>query len=352
MNICANFVIYKDSKVTLLRNFWLICFVVVWFTPLHADVLFENPSSMEIELTGPMWSLVENKEERKEWPFKLRSEGVELDLKIRARGNSRMRVCDFPPLRFNFKTADTVGTSFEGQDKLKLVTRCKKGDRSESDVLEEYAAYRIFSLWSEVSFRVQLVHTTNSDTDGRLKESLKSSYGFLIEPLEQMVSRVNGSLSAVPAVSLAQLDQKQAALVYVFQYLIGNTDWSFVTAENDEYCCHNIKLIKIGSKLFPVPYDFDLSGIVNASYARPDPSLRISKVVTRRYRGFCTDKEILREALSDITARENDVLDIINGLPMLTDKDKQKKISYLENFFRKADDKDKMISLFEKSCHS
>lgn len=335
----------------LMRTFLLIYFVSVFVAPLRADVLFENTSSMEIELTGPMWSLVQNKEDRKEWPFRLRSDAIELDLKIRARGNSRMRVCDFPPLRFNFKATDTDGTPFEGQDKLKLVTRCKKSSRSESDVLEEYAAYRIFSLWSDVSYRVQLVHMTNIDTDGRLKQAFKSSYGFLIEPLEQMVSRVNGSLTEVPAVSLGQLDKKQAALVYVFQYLIANTDWSFVTAENDEYCCHNIKLIKIGSKLFPVPYDFDLSGIVNASYARPDPSLNISRVVMRRYIGFCTDTEILRGALNDITSREKEVMDIISSLPMLTDKEKRKKVSYLEGFFRKADDQDKMISLFERACH-
>ena len=335
----------------LLRKFLLIYFVSVFVAPLQAAVLFETPSAMEIELTGPMSSLVENKEDRKEWPFQLRSDAVELDLKVRARGNSRMRVCDLPPLRFNFKVADTAGTPFEGQDKLKLVTRCKKADRYEGDVLEEYAAYRIFSLWSDVSFRVQLVHMTNVDTDGRLSKSFRNSYGFLIEPLEQMVSRVNGSLSEVPAVSLGQLDKKQAALVYVFQYLIGNTDWSFVTADTDEYCCHNIELIKIGSKLVPVPYDFDLAGIVNASYAHPDPSLYIKKVVTRLYRGFCTDPEILRGALNDITSRKKDVLDVINGLPLLTDKEKRKKISYLESFFRKAEDQDKMISLFEKDCH-
>jgi len=166
-----------------------------------------------------------------------------------------------------------------------------------------------------------------------------------------MVLRVNGSLAGVPAVSLGQLDKEQSALVYVFQYLIANTDWSFVTAENDEFCCHNIKLIKIGSKLVPVPYDLDLSGVVNASYARPDLSLYISKVVTRVYRGFCTDPDILRGVLNDITSREKDVLDIISGLPMLTDKEKRKKISYLERFLKKAEDQDKMISLFEKDCH-
>lgn len=334
-----------------LRKSLLMYFLSIFIAPLHADVLFESPSSMDIELTGPMWSLIENKEDRKEWPFRLRNDAIELDLQVRARGNSRMRVCKFPPLRFNFKTSDMVGTPFEGQDKLKLVTRCKKGSRSGNDVLEEYAAYRIFSLFSDVSFRVQLVNMTYIDTDGRLDQSFSNSNGFLIEPVDQLVTRANGSLSEIPGVSLKQLDKKQAALVYVFQYLIANTDWSFITAENEEHCCHNIKLIEIGSKLFPVPYDFDLSGVVNARYAKPDASLRISRVVKRLYRGFCTDTEVLREALITITSREKDVLGIISSLPVLTDKEKQKKISYLESFFRKADDQDKMIGMFEKSCH-
>ena len=334
-----------------LQRILLIFFLTIFIAPLRADMLFENPASMEIELTGPLWSLIKNKKDREEWPFHLRSDAVELDLQVRARGNSRMRVCKCPPLRFNVKIGETVGTPFEGQDKLKLVTSCKKGSRSGNDVLEEYAAYRIFSLFSDVSFRVQLVHMTYIDTDDRLHDDFRNSNGFLIEPLDKMVTRVNGNLSEIPGVSLGQLDKKQAALVYVFQYLIANTDWSFITAENEEHCCHNIKLIKIGSKLFPVPYDFDLSGIVNASYAKPDASLNISRVVKRLYRGFCTDSEVLREALVTIRSREKDVLDIISSLPALTDKEKQKKISYLENFFTKADDEDKMIGLFEKSCH-
>ena len=327
---------------------WLVAGLV---SPLCVASIFEDQSPLEIELKGPLWSLIDKKEERKEWAFRLLSGQTELDLEVRARGNSRMRVCDFPPLRFNFKEADTVGTPFEGQDKLKLVTRCKKGDRYENDVLEEYAAYRIFSLLSDVSYRVRLVHLTYTDTDGRLNEAFRESYGYLIEPLEQLVSRVRGSLPEIPAVSLKRLDEEQAALVYIFEYLIANTDWSFVTAESDEHCCHNIELVKIDPKIFPVPYDFDLAGLVNAAYAKPDPSLRIKKVSKRVYQGFCTDTEILRGALKDISSKEADVLDIIVGLPVLTEKEKKNRIDYLGKFFNKAGDEDKMIAMFEKRCH-
>ena len=302
-------------------------------------------------MTGPLWSLIESKDDRKEWPFSIRTGGTELAIQIRARGNSRLRICDFPPLRFNFNSAETGGTLFEGQDKLKLVTRCKKSERSEVDVLEEYAAYRIFSLLSDVSYRVRLVHLEYKDTDDRLKTAFENSYGFLIEPLEQLVSRSGGSLTGIPAVRLGEIDESQAALVYVFQYLIGNTDWSFVKADSEETCCHNIELVKIGSKQFPVPFDFDLAGLVNATYARPDPSLKITKVRQRLYRGFCTNPDVLRAALDTLSSKEHEILQVVANLPLMSAKDKKKKTGYLQEVFRKADDRDKLIKSFEKNCH-
>lgn len=328
---------------------WLVAGLV---SPLCQASIFEDQSLLEIGLTGPLWSLIDKKEERKEWPFHLLIGQAEIDLKVRARGNSRMRLCDFPPLRLNFKEADTLGTPFLGQDKLKLVTRCKKGDRYEKDVLEEYAAYRIFSLLSDVSYRVRLVHLTYTDTDGQLAEAFRESYGYLIEPLEQLASRVGGHLPEMSAVQLKWLDEKQAARVYVFEYLIANTDWSFVKADGDENCCHNIELVKIEPKIFPVPYDFDLAGLVNAAYAKPDRSLRIDKVSKRMYRGFCTGPEILRETLKDMLSKKAGVLDIIAGLPLLTEKEKNNRIDYLGKFFNKARDEDKMIAMFEKRCLS
>lgn len=327
---------------------WLFYAVV---SPLHAAPLFDDHTTLEIELTGPLTTLIKNKEDRADRPFQLHSDGVDLEVQVKARGNSRMRICNFPPLRFNFKKKDTLGTVFEGQDKLKLVTPCKKADRYQVDVLEEYAAYRIFSLLSDTSYRTRLLHLTYSDTDGRLSEAYRDSYGFLIEPLDQLASRMGGGLSELPAVSLRQLDKQQAALVYVYQYLIANTDWSFVAAEGDEYCCHNIELIKIGGSYFPVPYDFDLAGVVNAAYARPDPSLGITKVSKRLYRGFCTDTDTLRGALRHVVSKQDEVLGVIAGLPMLNEKTRKSRIKYLESFFESARDEKKLIAMFEKRCH-
>jgi len=332
------------------RKILLIYLLLVVVSPLHAKSLFEGDSLLEIELTGPLGSLIENKNEPDEWPAKLRLEAHELDVLLRARGNSRKRICDFPPLRLNFKTSDIAGTLFEGQDKLKLVTLCRKNDTPGINVLEEYAAYRIFGLLSEVSYRVRLVHITYSDTDKQVKEKYRETFGFLIEPSDQLAGRVHGSVSEIPGVAAGQLDKNQAALVYVFEYLIGNTDWSFVASTGDENCCHNIELIAIGTKQFPVPYDFDLSGVVNATYARPDPSLKIDKVWQRLYLGYCTEPELLHTALDTITAMEDEVRQVIADLPGLTGKEKKKRMDYLEGFFKKAENKDRLIRSFERHC--
>jgi hypothetical protein len=339
------------DTVVQLRNTLLSFLLIGMTSPAVALPLFESESPLEIEITGPLASLIASKEQRNEWPFRLKVDELDLDMKLKARGNSRMRICDFPPLRFNFDEAETAGTVLEGQSRLKLVSPCKKGSRSLGDVLEEYAVYRIFGLLSDISHRVRLVHITYNDTDGRLNDEYRISYGFLIEPLGHLASRVGGELSEIPAISLERIDHHQAALMYVFQYLIANTDWSLVKADGDDSCCHNVELLQIEAKYFPVPYDFDLSGLVNASYARPDRSLRIRNVRNRRYRGFCVQQEVLREAIDAITARKDEVLAVVTGLPVLTEKQKTKQVDYLEKFFSQARNEEKLMVSFEKSCH-
>jgi len=316
-----------------------------------AASLFEDDSVLELELSGPIEQLIKHKEERQKWPFQLRESDKEQDVLVSVRGKSRMRLCKFPMLRFNFESQGSPGSIFEGLDKIKLVTHCRNRDNSEQDVLEEYAAYRIFSLITPVSYRVRLVHMYYNDTAGRLDEDAARRFGFLIEPTKHLAARVGGVDTEIPAVSLAALDSGQAALVYVFQYLIGNTDWSLVTAEEDDACCHNGRLIKIGPKLFLVPYDFDLAGIVNAKYARPDPSLRISKVRTRLYRGFCMDTDVLRGAIRRVNSLEAEIRAVITDLPLLSEKEKKKQTTYVGKFFDRSRDEEKILERFEKTCH-
>jgi hypothetical protein len=317
----------------------------------RAAPLFADDAVIEIRLTGPIGRLLDSDpDERHELEFELQSEGVRHALKVRVRGNSRLRVCKFPPLRLNFAAGGLAGTVFEGQDKLKLVTHCRNDDQAEQDVLLEYLAYRIFNVLSDVSYRVRLVRMTYDDTDNTLDADARHRYGFFIEPRSELAARTGSEAVNLVGVARSAVDPDQAARVFIFQYMIGNTDWSMVKADSDEFCCHNVDLFDINDVPFLVPYDFDLSGLVNTRYAKPDPSLRISRVTKRLYRGYCISPGALRAALADIVAREDDIMALPGTIPGLSAREADTAARYLAKFFARAQDQRKLLRSFESRC--
>jgi hypothetical protein len=313
---------------------------------IEAAGLFDDHSVLEAELQGPLYTLIDSDPEADEFPFSLLVGGRETPVTVRLRGKSRLRVCKFPPLRFEFGAA--AESLFSGQHKLKLVTHCRDHDRAEQDLLQEYLAYRIFNEISGVSYRVRLLRITYSDLDGEL--DVGTRYAFLIESKDELGDRVGGSAIDVTGVSRGSLDPQQAAMVYVFQFLIGNTDWSIVMADGDDSCCHNVDLFAGDSGIYLVPYDFDLSGIVNARYAKPDSSLRIPNVRRRLYRGYCTPPDAMRQALEDIVDKEAEVTAMVGRVPGLSDKAASEARKYIGKFFERAADQEDLLEYFEHRC--
>jgi hypothetical protein len=318
------------------------------FPVATASPLFADQSVIEVSITGPFGKLMENHERLEYLPFILQAEGTTHDIEIRLRGHSRRRVCEFPPLRLKFPSSGTEGTLFEGQEKLRLITHCRNYDRGEQDMLEEYLAYRIFNVISETSYRVRLLKLTY--TDNQPANFNTSRYGVLIEPDGELAARRTAEKATLRGVPKSRHDLDQAALVYVYQYLIGNTDWSLVKADYDDGCCHNIDLFEIDGQVFMVPYDFDLAGLVNAKYAFPDPLLRIDKVTTRRYRGLCTGPEVLRAAIRSIRDKRGEILDLADTLPGLEPKNAAQARKFLDRFFEQAENEDKLLRSFERRC--
>lgn len=312
--------------------------------------LFDDDSVLQVSLSGPLDALLEHPESRDELPFVLSANGVDHDILVRLRGRSRLEVCHFPPLRFRFAEKDTTNTVFAGQRKLKLVTHCRSGDADETSALREYAAYRMFNLLSEVSYRVRLLHITYEDTDGRLKETSFERYGFLIEPTSSLATRTDGQIAEVGGVSIASLDIRQAAVAFIYHYLIGNTDWSLVPSTNEPNCCHNTDLVDIESRRYIVPFDFDLSGLVDAQYARPNAMTRMNRGTRRRYLGYCLMPGVLAPALRYIKERKTEILTVIRDLPGLSPKERKKSLAYVDRFFTEAGDESNMLRSFERKC--
>jgi len=323
--------------------------------PAHASPLFDEDSLLELQLRGPLKTMVRDKkkEDLDEYPFILKVGSVEIPVNVRVRGASRRVVCEFPPLRLNFSAESTRQTVFHGQDKLKLVTHCKSdSDQYQNNLLEEYTAYRIFNVVSDAGYRVRLLRIRYVDTDEKLKNLDRAYYAFLIEPDRELAARLGANMSELPGVPYSRLDADQTARLYVFQYLIGNFDWSFVSPENKPNCCHNVDLLERNGDLLPIPYDFDRSGLVNAKYAKPPKGIGIRRVTQRVYRGYCkVDIEKVAAALDETVRLRNDIMSVVANSPFVGDKGLATRIDYIAEFFERAlGERDEVLKEFGNDC--
>ena len=203
--------------------------------------------------------------------------------RTRTRGIWRLKNCAFPPLRLDFAGKNTKGTLFHDIGRPKLVNYCRDTDNHEQYILQEFQLYRIYQLLTPVSNRVRLLRVAY--VDSARSDTLAVRYAFLAEDPEQLAQRLGGIIVKTKGATAADLEPDQLALAYLFQFMIGNTDFSFNGL-------HNTQLIGTSDgRILPVAYDFDYAGAVNAAYATPDPSLKIRRVRERLFRGYCAISE-------------------------------------------------------------
>lgn len=275
------------------------------------------------------------------------------EIQIQTRGNFRLarRNCDFPPLRLNVKKGESEGTLFHGQDKLKLVVTCKLGqDYWEQYLLAEFMAYRMLNLFTPLSFRVRLARITYVDTSG--EDDTFTRFAFIIEDDDAMAAR-NGSRKVDwdPARQLhpSRVERDPAILLEVYQYMIGNTDWSGVQM-------HNVELLRRPEgTMVTVPYDFDMSGIVDARYARPDQSLPIRSVRDRYFRGICPEDlnrppEAYQAVYSAFQQNKERIYDLWRNQEGLSEDRLEDTLEYLDDFFEILDDPDQIQRRMLGSC--
>ena len=320
---------------------WLLCWGAA-----DASPLFDDESVLDVELRGPLSKTLRDNEERTERPFILSTDGFDVDVMVRVRGKSRAETCRFPPLRLEFSNpADTV---FEGQSSLKLVTHCNRASSYETNLLEEYAAYRLVAMLVPSALRVRLVRMRYIDTERPGKEALER-FAMLLEPNGQLAKRVGGELAELRGVVLDRLDRQQIASVFVAQYMIGNTDYSLVMAEADDTCCHNGILVDVQGQLHYVPYDFDRASFVDPSYARSSTAGG-RRARDRRYVGYCMDGLDLEAAIGRARDARERIYAEIASVERLSGRELKRAERFLEGFFRDAEDPARLTERFEKRC--
>ncbi|MBT8077083.1 MAG: hypothetical protein KJO31_00820 [Gammaproteobacteria bacterium] len=283
------------------------------------------------------------------------SEGKQhsLPLGLRTRGEYRRRkdVCDFPPIRLNFRKNGNEANVFAGQDRLKLVTHCKSGRGDyQQYVIKEYLAYRILATLTDNSFKTRLLRLTYIDTEKK-KRQLYTKYAFLIEDKDELARRLGWKPEDVPRLEDEQLDRQQANLVNVFEYLIGNTDFSMVLGARDEPCCHNIVLYAATPGTFvPVPYDFDLAGLVNAPYATPNPKYKLKAVTQRLYRGFCRNNDLLPATLAAFSEKEAEIRRLVEEIEGLSGYHKRRITRFIDDFYEDFENERSIEKNFLRDC--
>ena len=184
-------------------------------------------------------------------------------------------------MRLNFSGETSKGSIFHRLDKPKLVSYCQDRDLYEQYILEEFQLYRIYQLLTPMSHKARLLKFTYADSgSGKIRAK---RYGFIMEEPSALAARLGGKVLEQKGALPGDLDPFQDALFGVFQYMIGNTDFS-------EAALHNVELyFGNDGTVAPIAYDFDFAGVVNAMYAVPDERLGIPNVRQRLFRGYCTE---------------------------------------------------------------
>ena len=270
---------------------------------------------------------------------------------LSARGLSRRTggICQFPPLRVELAQRPAATSLFAGQGRLKLVTHCRAATSFQQNTLLEYSAYRIFNLISPTSYRARLATVDYAEPSGKVSAT---RWGFFLEDIDD-VARRNGLAPANVGdrILASQLEARQAARVALFEYMIGNLDWSMRAGPQGEGCCHNSRLLTGGGPaLIPVPYDFDYSGLVDATYAIPPDGFSIKNVRQRVYVGYCRHNAEAITAAADFRALRPAFEAVFGQVPDLAPRTRAKAIAYLGTFFDQIATDDLVRSKVLKGC--
>ena len=244
-------------------------------------------------------------------------------LRVRGKWRAERDHCRMPPLFVSFDAATATMTPFEGQPFLPLTSPCGDGAAHEQYVLKEYLAYRIHNRVADVSLRVRLARVTYRLGGTRPREVTR--YAFFTENFTTLAARSDAAV-ATGEPDLNEFDARELANLELFEYLIGNTDWSVVAR-------HNVVVLSTARGLTAVPYDFDFAGVVDAAYAVPPPQLRIASVRQRVFRGYCRPGFDWLDLLAEFEQHRAAVETLVNEVPALSSSSKKNVRRYLAQFF-------------------
>ncbi|MBX9928319.1 MAG: hypothetical protein K2X99_05330 [Gemmatimonadaceae bacterium] len=265
---------------------------------------------------------------------------------LRARGHYRRqsRNCDFPPIRLEFAKGEVTGSFFQGNRKTKITTNCRPGNPEyEQYVLHEYGVWRMYEELTDWSFQVRLARITYKDVKNATPPI--TSWAFLVEDEDEVAERNNARVREAKGARFEELEQNHLGLVSLFEYLVGNTDWSIGGL-------HNIRILldSASMRYVPVAYDWDFSGVVRTRYATVDPRLPIRNVTDRLYRGDCRPTDQWTWAFDRFKKRRAAMDAVWDSIPALDPARVKRTKDYLAEFWPMLEKPDETRRVFARSC--
>ncbi len=316
--------------------------------------LFKRTEPLEVTITTNLAKLIRDRDstDRVKHPAELAYKDtagaiIKLPITLRTRGHFRRqtRNCDFPPLKVEMTKDAAKKTVFDGNRTLKLASNCRPTNSEyEQYILQEAALFRMYTLLTPWSYRVRLARVTYQDSTGKAKTV--QSWAFFVEDENDLAQRRNAKKLVDKGARFDDLEPDTWGYAEVFQYMIGNTDWS-VSA------LHNISLLKdTTGTVYGIPYDFDFTGAVDARYAIPNSQLPIRTVRDRLWRGDCRTAEELTPILDHFKQRRPALDSAYLNLEPLAPAVKERMRKYLQEFWTFIENPKKVAADFKRSCGS
>lgn len=317
-------------RLTVALPVVLICCVTSGLRAQSNAVVFHEEDPLTIKLSVSLRSLKKETNDSTFIPalMMVKADGAwdSIPIEIRTRGHFRKENCTYPPLRIKMKKKDTEKTVFQGTKSLKLVVPCHEAQSNQDLINREYLCYKLYEPVSAYRFSTRRADITLIDpAKGNKTTELN---GFFIEDDDAASARHNARVVDEKKLNPMHLEDTSSLRLDLFQYMIANTDFSTTFF-------HNIKIFKtVSGKNIPVPYDFDMAGVVNAPYATVDPKWEIKSVRERVYKGYCRNDKIAEHVRQEYLGREQQIFQIIDHhQQLLGPKETESLKKYLGEFF-------------------
>ncbi|TNE60336.1 MAG: hypothetical protein EP344_07560 [Bacteroidetes bacterium] len=334
-------------KVATFHFLTLASTLLLWNTPARTQSfiapapdqptsLFEylvTPANPEISLSTDVSALITNRntEEYQEGTISLNG-GPALQIQVRPRGKFRRRISDIPPIKVKVKKKLLRSSGLvDSLNELKLVLPATLDEAGNELVVREYLVYRMFERVSPYAVRARLIDLRLINTSIKHEQQYYVK-AILLEDEEETAARLGGKIDDVFGLNMDSLQTEQAALLTMFQYMIGNTDWSVES-------CRNLRFLRTGAgKLIPIPFDFDFCGFVDAPYATPNNDTPLRNVRDRYLMAGNLPAGQLSLAGRLLLAQRQAFVSLCQT-DALSEKTSRTVIKYLESFFSEIQQK-------------